>query len=759
MIHLTIDGQAISVPKGTTVYEAAKQLGIEIPIFCYHDRMPPFGACRVCMVQVESMPKPQTSCTLVATDGMVIQTEAQLAKDSRQAILELLLINHPLDCPICDRGGECPLQDQTLKFGPDKSRFFEDKRRFKKPIALTPVLTLDRERCIVCARCTRFSDLIAGDHALEFADRGFKTEVVTAKEKVAEPKFLGNTIMICPVGALTSTAYRFRARPWDNTPTPTTCPLCPVGCSMILDSRDGEIVRTRSLENSDVNDIWLCDKGWFGYEFVDHPQRLHTPLLKKNGVFSEVTWEEAISFAAEKFKSFKENKKIAAFGGNNLTIEESYLLQKLMREGAEVNHVDHRIGMPIFNLEMEALFPGMEMPIAECKNLDYAIFLGTDITEEFPVLWLHFKQIMPKGKIIFIGHYAPEVASQLSEVFLHAPGGELNAIQQFEKTFRELVDQEKKGALFVGRQYLATTHRREILQALLALKNRSPNLSLNLLEGKGNSMGARFAGMHPELLPKFEKAKNAGMNALEVLNHASNDGWDLLYTVGSNPAAHCPSGLWEKARSQMKCLIVQDLFMTKTAESADLVLPTLCYAEKTGHFANIEGRVQTLMPGKVIPEHLYGDGEIISLIGWELGLDLYCDESFLLALQQIRLPIERPKTLSLVSKDPILPSSFLSASFAPKLFDHGTRMLHNNSLIKQALCRGVFIHPLEGSKRALKEGGIVRLSFEKHSITAPIYFDEKVAPMTIVLPLGFDKVPSHELAPNLLNGLTITLEQ
>ena len=221
-VHLTIDNMPVKVPKGTTVYTASKQLGIEIPIFCYQDRMPPFGACRVCLVEVEKFGKLQTSCSLEATEGMVVHTQSQKSVNERKNILEFLLINHPLDCPICDKGGECPLQDQALKFGPGESRFFEEKRHFTKALPLGPVLMLDRERCIVCARCTRFGDLISGDHALEFIERGYKTEVGTPDGKPVESKFIGNTINICPVGALTSQVYRFRARPWDNHTTKST---------------------------------------------------------------------------------------------------------------------------------------------------------------------------------------------------------------------------------------------------------------------------------------------------------------------------------------------------------------------------------------------------------------------------------------------------------------------------------------------------------------------------------------------------------
>ncbi len=588
-VTFIIDGHSLTVPKGTTVYNAARTLKIEIPIFCYHDRMPPFGACRMCLVEVEKMPKLQTSCTLEATEGMVVRTQAESAVKGRDGILEFLLINHPLDCPICDRGGECPLQDQTLKFGPGKSRFYEEKRRFKKPIPLGPVLMLDRERCIVCARCTRFGDIVAGDHALEFIERGFKTEVGTPDGGPAESKFIGNTIMICPVGALTSNVYRFRARPWDNKPTQTTCPLCPVGCSIILDERDGEIMRTRSHENKAVNDVWLCDKGWFGYEFSYHPDRLTQPLIRRSGTLEPATWDEALSLVAQKMQ---EAKNIAAWGGNNLTVEESFLLQDLMRRGLNCHNVDHRVGQPILSLAEEGLPPGMEMSIGESEQLSFALLLGLDITEEFPVVWLRLKQAINRGaKVTFMGHFAPEVASQLDKTILHSPGDELDLLKKQLSSLPST-----KGAIFVGSQYLSSPHRRAILAELKKL-----NLPINIMEGRENSMGARLAGMHPEL------GSQPGLNILQVLEAPS---WDLLYVVGANPA---------RLPSKLNFLVVQDLFLTPTAQQADVVLPTLCFVEKSGTLINIEGRLQQLRPGKPRPEHLLSDAEIFQRLSQKLN--------------------------------------------------------------------------------------------------------------------------------------------
>lgn len=749
-VTLSINGKSITVPKGTTVYQAAKQLGLDIPIFCYQDRMPPFGACRVCLVEVDKMPKLQTSCTLEATEGMVVKTQSERAVQGRDGILELLLINHPLDCPICDRGGECPLQENALDHGPGQSRFFEEKRHFKKPIPLGPVLMLDRERCIVCARCTRFGDVVAGDHALELIDRGYKTEVGTPDGGPAESKFIGNTIMICPVGALTSQVYRFRARPWDNEPTNSTCTLCPVGCSMILDSRDGQIMRTRSQENRDVNDIWMCDKGWFGYEFTYHPDRLKTPLIRRAGKLESASWEEALSLVAEKMKIAKPNGKLAALGGNPLTTEENYLLQKLMRDGCGVNNVDHRVGMPILTLDEEGIPPGMEMSIGDCEQLSFALILGLDLTEEFPVIWLRLKQAINRGaKVFFMGHYAPEIAPHLTNTILHTPGKELEILREY---LPKMANLSGKGAIFVGRQYLNTLNRSEILSELANYCKSAPNLSLNLMEGSGNSMGARLAGMRPDLGPLNQRLAKPGFDVVQILEKASLNGWDFLYVAGADPATKYPSKLWQEARVKLNFLVVQDLFLTETARQADVVLPSLSFVEKGGSFINIEGRVQTLLPGKEIPENMYSDGEIFNMLAQKLGLTLKMDIKFEGVIQNEK------RALNVESKIQKEKGS-LVATFAPALFDHGERMKHNPHVVWLAKEPRVRIHPVEGIKHGLQEGMTVRISSNKNAISAIVKFDEKVASGTVVMPLGFDQVPVYELSTHLYNGLPIEIQK
>lgn len=755
LINVTINGQAIAVPKGTTIYNAAKQLGIDIPIFCYQDRMPPFGACRMCLVEVEKMPKLQASCTFEVTEGMVVHTESDFAIAGRKGIIEFLLINHPLDCPICDRGGECPLQDNTLNHGPGESRFYENKRKFIKPLPLGPVLMLDRERCITCARCTRFGDLIAGDHALEFIQRGFRTEVGTPDGGPAESKFIGNTIMICPVGALTSQVYRFRARPWDNDPTSTTCTLCPVGCSMILDARDGDIMRTRSCENKEVNDIWLCDKGWFGYEFSEAVDRLDKPLLRRFGKLEPVTWEEALSFVAVKFQESKIRGRMAGFGGNVLTVEESYLFQQLFRNGAGVNHLDYRIGMPIHSLSNEGLSPGMRQPLKTVEDLSFALLLGFDITEEFPVIWLRLRQAINKGaKVIYIGHYAPEVSKHLTQTIVHAPGDEKSWIPKQLEQLIPLVEKGGSGAIFVGSQYLNSPCRKEILSNLSKLN--SPQISIHIMEGRENSMGARYAGMHPELAYNYQTLNQPGYNALEVLQAAAKEGWEFLYVAGANPAVKFPAELWKAAKSKLGFLVVQDLFLTKTAQEADVVLPTLAFVEKEGTFINIEGRVQRMHPGKHIPEGLHSDEAIFNQLAGKIGISLK-PMTLLNPGERILKFQDNNSSGALEEKIVPLRDGELAATFAYALFDHGVRMTHNTKLVQMAKKPYVRIHPNEAVKRGIQDGMNVQLKNENSSIEAKIMLDRNISEGTILLPLGFEELPVQNLATQLYNGLPVQL--
>ncbi|MBI4278944.1 MAG: NADH-quinone oxidoreductase subunit NuoG, partial [Armatimonadetes bacterium] len=530
LITLTIDGKQVTVPAGTTVYHAARHAGIEVPVFCYHDRMPPIGACRVCLVQVEKMPRLQTSCTLPAQDGMVVHVSSPEAKAGQEAILEFLLANHPLDCPICDKGGECPLQDFTFQFGPGQSRFVQEKRDFPKPIPLGPVLTLDRERCILCWRCVRFGDIIAGDHALEGFDRGFASQINTAFARPAHSKFIGNTIQICPVGALTSTTYRFRSRPWDTRTVSSVCTHCACGCAMQIDVRGNEVVRTRARENPAVNDIWLCDLGWFGYDYLNDAGRLTTPLVRKNGELVPAPWEDALRVVAQKLVAVraKDPARIGGIGGARTTNEENYLFQKVFRAILRTSNLDHRVDVHPAGAGLCARW-GMASAVEDVEKADVILLAGLDLTEEFPIIWLRVKKALDSGAaLVIVGPRRPEIAPYARHQILTAAGGEAAAVREIlarmdgapepgseanhPAAVARTVRAAKRPVIMAGRLTLEGPGGPG---ALAALEDLAAKLGtrVEIMRGKGNDTGAALAGVLPDRLPGFGAVADAAVRA------------------------------------------------------------------------------------------------------------------------------------------------------------------------------------------------------------------------------------------------------
>ena len=341
-INFEIDGKEVRAPEGSMLVDAAKHGDVEIPFFCYEPKLgQPVGACRMCLVEIEGIPKLQTSCSTPVRDGMVVNTTSNRVKSAQNAIVEFLLVNHPLDCPVCDKGGECPLQDISYGWGAGHSRYIEPKRHFKKPLALSPLVAIDRERCILCYRCVRFSQEVAEDYQLVFLERGDHTFVGTHDGLPYVAPFSGNIIELCPVGALTSRAYRFRARPWDIENAGTVCTMCPSQCNVELTLRDdAKVVRVLARDNVEVDDGWLCDKGRFGYQSFRSGERITAPMVRDGGFLREVPWERAVSEAAGLLK--KSGERTVAIVGGAATNEEGFLLQHLLREGLGSPHVDSR---------------------------------------------------------------------------------------------------------------------------------------------------------------------------------------------------------------------------------------------------------------------------------------------------------------------------------------------------------------------------------------------------------------------------------
>ncbi len=432
LVNVTIDGRVISVPPGTVVWKAAQLAGIEIPIYCYHPKMPPLGACRMCFVEIEKAPKPpQTACTTVCTEGMIVHTDTPLVKKAREGTLEFLLINHPLDCPICDKGGECDLQDFTLRHGPGGSRFDVTKRHFIKPIPVSDTILLDRERCIACQRCVRFSQEVAMDEeGLIMNDRGYKIEVSTTPGKSFNSVFSGNTVEMCPVGALTARNYRFRTRPWELRRTPSVCANCSVGCNVRVDVRVDRILRLMSQTNDSIDDGWLCDRGRWGFDYVNSADRLRTPLIRKDGQLEEATWDEALDLVAARLQEIARRDGPHALGGigsTHTTNEESYLFQKLFRVAIGTNNIDHHHGL------FPETAPG-QLPwvwtdsIAGLDRASHIVLFAADPYERQPVIDLRIKKALRAGAKISVVSNKPTRLDRLAALKLEYQAGHLDAV-------------------------------------------------------------------------------------------------------------------------------------------------------------------------------------------------------------------------------------------------------------------------------------------------------------------------------------------
>ncbi|HVB25665.1 MAG TPA: NADH-quinone oxidoreductase subunit NuoG [Ktedonobacteraceae bacterium] len=641
LIHLTIDDIPVAVPPGTLVWAAAKEAGIEIPVYCYHPKMPPLGACRMCFVEIEKVPKPpQTSCTTPVSEGMIVHTKTDKVLKARKGTLEFLLINHPLDCPICDKGGECDLQDFTMRHGPGGTRFDQYKRHYNKPIPVSDRVMLDRERCILCQRCTRFSAEISMDNGLVMISRGYKMEVGTAPDHAFDSIFSGNTVEICPVGALTASAYRFKARPWELKRIPSVCNNCSVGCNARIDVRVDKIMRLMSRQNDEIDDGWLCDRGRWGFEFVNSPQRLRTPLIRRGGKLQPATWDEAFfhisSRLGEIIKKYG-TKSVGGIGSTRTTNEEAYLFQKLLRDVIGTPHIDHHHGS----------FPGprdtltgrpwmMTNSIAEIEQASHIVLVASDPYQRQPILNLRIKKAMKAGAKIYIinegeteldrlavakisipQHGAGAAAklllsSVVRQETMKNPSEELRtrllsedaAIRSHEEAFssaaitqlRSLAHEiaESKGAIILYDE-MATlapncSDLAADLQALAEITGNigHPGAGVGPLFEDANSLGARDMGLLPDALPGYKPAKDAGMAYDEIV---SSPDIKALYVMGANPARHLEQ---KQLPSSIEFLIVQDIILTETAQQADVVLPAVTFAEKDGSMTNVDHHVQAI---------------------------------------------------------------------------------------------------------------------------------------------------------------------
>ena len=431
LITFEIDGREVQAPEGTMLVDAAKYGDVEIPYFCYEPKLgQPVGACRMCLVEIEGIPKLQTSCSTAVRDGMVVITTSDRVKHAQNAVVEFLLINHPLDCPVCDKGGECPLQDISFGWGAGRSRYIEPKRHFKKPLELSPLVAIDRERCILCYRCVRFSQEVAEDSQLVFLERGDHTFVGTHDGHPYVAPFSGNIIELCPVGALTSTSYRFRARPWDIEDAGTVCTLCSSQCNVRLTIRDdAHVVRVLGRDNHEVDDGWLCDKGRFGYQAFEAEERITGPMVRDGGYLREVSWERALSEAWAALEKAGENS--AAYVSGQTTNEEGFLVQRLMREGLGSNRVDSRDGAAPDPVHARRLArPDLSARVSDIDHAGAILVLGTELVDESPILDLRVRKAVRRNgaRLVTLSARPSTLDGNAAAAMRCTPGGEEAAV-------------------------------------------------------------------------------------------------------------------------------------------------------------------------------------------------------------------------------------------------------------------------------------------------------------------------------------------
>jgi NADH-quinone oxidoreductase subunit G len=563
LVSVTVDDRQVEVPKGTGLVEAAQAAGIEIPVFCYEPRLgPPVGACRMCLVEIEGMPKLQAGCTLTATDGMVIKTSATSAKaaEGQEATLEFILVNHPLDCPVCDKGGECPLQDLTFRHGPGNTRMSFAKLTVDKPIPVSPLIALDRERCILCYRCTRFSEDVAEDGLLIARNRGAHTEIATFEDEPYRSPFSGNVVELCPVGALTSTLYRFDARPWDIQNVPTVCTGCAVGCNTSATIREGKVKRILSRNHPEVDRGWLCDKGRFSYPHLRAEDRITTPLRRGKKGLEEIPWDEALD-AAESMLRESSGSIVTAFSGSETT-EIAYALGRLLRGGLDA----HSAVLPESTSDALAAF---RLPLSAIAQAQLVVVVGDDpVVERAPIVDLWIREARRHG----------------AEVVVFSPTGT-------EKT--------EPGAAAATCLSLASG------RSALGRKLRDAERAVLVWSGSGGGGGARIA----ELAHELGFAEKSGCGAFHLPAAANPRGVALGWAVAADADERDPEPIElllvsgdeaagdpdvRALAEDAKRVIVLTMFHELAAGWADLILPATGSLERDGTSMNLEGRVQRL---------------------------------------------------------------------------------------------------------------------------------------------------------------------
>ena len=768
VVNLTINDKPVVARKGELIIAAADRTDDFIPRFCYHPRMSPVGMCRQCLVEVETPRGPMmvVSCMTPVAEGQVVRTATDGVKKAQEGVLELLLANHPLDCPVCDKGGECPLQDQAFSHGPGESRFVEEKRHYEKPIAISDIVYLDRERCILCDRCTRFADEVAGDALITFTSRGNDTQVLTFPDEPFSSYFSGNTVQICPVGALTAKPYRFKARPWDLEQTESTCTSCSVGCRTVVQSSRDELVRYQGVDIDPVNWGWLCDRGRYNFESVNSPDRLTTPLVKNGAEHVATSWSVALENASRMIRmSLAQNaNSVAILGGARGTNEDAFAWA-MLADKLGINQRDAQLGdglsPEIFNIA--------QATIDETCAASTIILLSPDLKEELPVLYLRVRDAAQKRKARIV-----EFSSRDSGLSPYAwrtvgfePGHQAQVVRE-TLTSAEMKEQLGRGqvVVIVGRPNLAEN---EVftLQALAEVFGVVPNAKVLPVLRRGNVRGAVVAGLTPQ--------NNSG-DAIDILNAAAAGKIECLILLGADPMSDvADAGLVQRALAQVKNLISIDTFVNSSNRNADIVLPAAAYGEKNGTTTNLEGRVSNVVQ-KITPR---GTSRPDWMIATELSIALGVDigVSSLEDLNQklvssvpafapsadaksthgdgVLMTRETPVTISGSQTKAVDRNAYNYRLIVSRtMYDTAQSTVASPSLVGIINDSAIYVHPLDLARIGVVEGTNVRVGAEGTNVVIAIRAHNGVHRGTAWLPFnhtGVDVRPLLNIAGDVVD--------
>ena len=747
-VAVTIDGREHRAEVGQLVIDACMAAGAYVPHFCYHPRMTPVGMCRQCLVEVEGPRGTMmvVSCMTPVADGQVVNTATPTVKRAQEGVLELLLANHPLDCPVCDKGGECPLQDQAMSHGPGESRFVEQKRHYEKPIPISDLVYLDRERCILCDRCTRFADEVAGDKLIHFVSRGNDTQVMTFPDEPFVSYFSGNTVQICPVGALTATPYRFKARPWDLGQLESTCTTCSVGCRTVVQSSRDELVRYQGVDSEPVNWGWLCDRGRFDFEAVNSEQRLGAPMVRGEGGLEAVSWNGAIGVAAQLVRDALDAggpDSIGLLGGARGTNEDARAWA-LLADAIGVTRRDAQVGdgLPAEVLDLP------RATISEAANAATIVLLGPDLKEELPVLYLRLRDAAEKrrSRILEFTQIESGLTPYAWRSVRHEPGtaGTVVAATLAEP---EVAEQLAAGPVVVvlGRANLAESPD-AALHALGALHDAAPELTVLPALRRGNVVGALQLGLAPT---------DPDHDGLATLRAAADGRLELLVLLGSDPIADCPDAdLARRALAGARRVIAVDTFLNDSSRLADVVLAAAAYAEKSGTTTNLEGRVTRLAAKVSTAGTSRPDWMIAAQLGLALDHDLgiasvddltdtiSADVRGYAGITRDALDRDRDGIVAGRDRDGIddpwasLPAG--SSHRAPrnsydyrlvvsrKLYDRAVGTTMSPSLAPLAVPAAAHVHPLDLDRVGVSEGTKVSLVGQHGTVVLPLVPDVRV---------------------------------